>query len=154
MRAHLARWLVSPIVALVIATVPAGAALTDEQDFKANALLSVVSAQVVGDQVFLEAEGQGHSTLLGSFTVTASLGQMLVPGCDPAGGAFTISTDVGTLELQGGALVCFTGVTGAWEVTGGSGEFAGATGGGMFTGTPSHGGQAPLVLHLEGSLSI
>ena len=154
MRGHLARWLVSPLVALVIATVPAGAALADEQDFKATALLSVISVQVVGDEALIEAEGQGHSRLLGSFTITASLGQVLVPGCDPSVGEFTISTEVGTLELLAEALVCSTGVTGVWEVTGGSGEFAGANGGGMLTGSPSHSGEDPIVLHLEGSLSL
>ena len=121
MRRHLARRLVSPLAALVIAAVPAGAALADEQNFKAAAVLRVVSLQMVGDGVLIEAEGQGHSKLLGSFTVTASIGQMLVPGCDPGVGEFTISTEVGTLVLQGEALVCFTDVTGVWEVTGGRG---------------------------------
>ena len=148
--------IVLPLVLLGL-TVPvgaAGAALADEQDFKATALLRAISLQVVGDELLIEAEGQGRSKLLGSFTVTASLSQTLVPGCDPSVGEFTISPVVGTLELEAEALVCSTGVTGVWEVTGGSGEFAGASGGGTLTGSPSHSGEDPIVLHLEGSLSL
>lgn len=153
MRGHLARWLSSMFVAALVATAPAAPALAQE-DFKATMVLRATSVEVVGDELLLEAEGQGHSKLLGAFTVTASIRQTLVPGCDPATGEFTLSAEGGTLDLFGEGLVCFTGVTGTWEVTGGSGEFSAASGGGTFMGTVSHAGNAPVVNRLEGTLSF
>jgi hypothetical protein len=154
MRGSLGRRLASPLAAVLIATVPATAAVAEEVDFKTTAVLWVVSTQLVGDEVLIEAEGMGHSTALGSYTVTASLSQTLVPGCDPGTGTLTFSAEGGTIELSAEALVCFTDVTGVWMVTGGTGEFAQASGDGTFTGIPSHAGQDPVVVHLEGSLSL
>jgi hypothetical protein len=154
MRRHLSRRLVSPLTALLIATVPATAASADEESFKTTAVLWVVSSQLVGEELLIEAEGTGYWTILGSYTVTASLGQTIVPGCDPGTGTFTLSGEGGTIELSAEALVCFAAVTGRWMVTGGTGEFEQASGDGTFTGSPSHAGQAPVVMHLEGSLSF
>jgi hypothetical protein len=154
MRGSLGRRLASPLAAFLIATVPATTAVAEEVDFKTTAVLWVVSTQLVGDEVLIEAEGMGHSTVLGSYTVTASLSQTLVPGCDPGTGTLTFSAEGGTIELSGEALVCFTDLTGVWMVTGGTGEFAQASGEGAFTGSPSHAGQDPVVMHLEGSLSF
>jgi hypothetical protein len=145
--------LIATVVAMTVAA-PTATAVAEEQGFKASAVMWIVSSEVVGEQATIEVEGQGQSKLLGSFSVTASLDQILVPGCDPGSGTFTFSTEAGTLELHAEALVCFTEVTGVWQVTGGSGAYSEASGGGSFTGSPSHSGEDPIVVHFEGVLSL
>jgi hypothetical protein len=141
------------LLAAVVVVVPTSPAHADEQGFKLTTVDRFVSVVQVGDQVFIDSEGSGHSRLLGDVTSTTSIMQTLVPGCDPASGVITMSAEGGTLTINGEALVCDTEIAGSWEVTGGTGAFAGASGGGTLQGTPSH-GQNPVVLHWEGSLSF
>lgn len=145
--------LIGLVVAVVVA-VPASRVHADEQDFKLTTVDRIVSFEQVGDQVFIDTEGSGHSRLLGDVTSTASIVQTLVPGCDPGSGVITISAEGGTLTINAEALVCFTEIAGTWEVTGGTGAFSGASGGGTLRGAPNHSGQDPVVLHWEGSLSF
>jgi hypothetical protein len=142
------------LVLAVVVAVPTSAAHPDEQDFKLTTVERLVSFELVGDQVFIATEGSGHSSLLGHVTSTASVIQTLVPGCDPASAVITLSTEGGTLTIAGEAMVCVTEIVGTWEVTGGTGEFAGASGGGTIFGKPNHAGSDPVVLHYAGSLSF
>jgi hypothetical protein len=138
----------------MVATVPAGTVLAEEQDFKATTVLWITSIEQEGNEALIQAEGEGYSGLLGVFTVMASLGQTRVPGCDPGTGEMIFSAEGWTLEIQADALVCFEGITGTWEVTGGTGEFSEASGGGTFSGSQSYTGHDPIVVHLKGSLSL
>ena len=153
MKKSLGGSLIGLLVAVVVA-VPTSGVHADEQDFKLTTVDRFVSVVQVGDQVFIDAEGSGHSRLLGFVTSTTSLVQTLVPGCDPASGVITMSAEGGTLTINAEALVCQTEIAGTWEITGGAGAFAGASGGGTVRGTPSHSGHDPVVLHWKGSLSI
>ena len=150
---RLCRSLIGLLAAVVVA-VPTSGVHADEQDFKLTTVDRFVSVVLVGDQLFIDSEGSGHSRLLGEVTSTTSLVQTLVPGCDPASGLITMSAEGGTFTLNAEAVVCQTEIAGTWEVTGGTGAFAGASGGGSVRGTPSHSGHDPVVLHWEGSLSF
>jgi hypothetical protein len=153
MHVKLGASLVGLLLAAVVA-VPTAAAHADEQVFKLTTVERLVSFELVGDQVFIETAGSGHSSLLGHVTSTSSVIQTVVPGCDPASAVITFSAQGGTVTIAGEALVCVNEIVGMWEVTSGTGEFAGASGGGTVLGKPNHSGSDPVVLHYTGSLSF
>jgi hypothetical protein len=153
MNKSLGRSLIGLLAAVVVA-VPTSPAHADEPDFKLTTVERLVSFEQVGDQVFIETEGSGHSRLLGDVTSSSSVVQTVVPGCDPTSAVTTFSAEGGTITISADALVCATEIVGTWTVTGSTGDFIGASGGGTVLGKPSHAGQDPVVLHFEGSLSF
>lgn len=145
----------SALLAVGLIGVFAVPGLAVEQDFKMTQVeLHFISLEIVGDQLTIEAEGFGHSRLLGAVTTKTVVTQDLGPGCQPASGEITFFAEGGTIDLEFESIVCHTTIDGPWTVTGGTGEFAGITGGGTHTGSPSHSGHDPAVLHWEGTLDF
>jgi hypothetical protein len=143
------------LLAIGVIAFPAMPGLAAEQAFKVTVVDRLVSVEVVGNQLLVEAEGSGHSMLLGPITTSTSAVQTLVPGCQPASVEFTVFAEGGTIEIHNDSIVCQDRIEGVWEVVSGTGEFEGVTGSGTLKGSPSHPpGRDPAVIHWEGNLDF
>jgi len=126
-----------------------------DHDFKVTFVVRATSFERVGDQIIVHAEGSGTSALLGPITITATVTQTTGSPCDQFHGVFDLVTTGGSIQVSSQGTVCSTPgkITGNWSVTGGTGDFAGATGSGTEDGKPSFVGNDPVVDHWEGTLS-
>ena len=144
-------------VCLLGATAPAEAQTT----FRVNARLRGVQTadprpdpRCAPPTVLVELSGEGTVSRLGRVTATAS--HCIID--DPAAPAFTdgemtIVDDRGELFIEYSGTDVAGDLNGTWTVTGGTGDFVGASGGGTLTGTADPEGRRG-VIRLDGSLTI
>ena len=125
------------LAALVTLLVAAAAPATGERLDRITIKSVVISNEAVGAQRLIVLEGTGHSSSLGAIDSTSSVVVTPGPGCYPRTAESVWSTGAGTLTVQEEAQVCNSGISGTWTVTGGTGAFAGASGGGSLSGSGS-----------------
>lgn len=136
---------------LVLGLSGAAAAPADEGDTRVVLKYRLTSNELVGGQRFITLAGSGNSPDLGRVEATSSVVVNPVQGgCNPRTSDDVWSTASGTLEVHSEGEVCKGRVSGIWEVTGGSGDFAGASGGGVMT---IVGSGRNLVARYEGEIS-
>ncbi len=140
----------STLAVLTLAPVAVGAT---PENFKATFHETTLSSTCNADETLCTflGEGSGHSNLLGNIT------EQLVgivdlsgidTGCVTASDDRTFAVAGGTLHVVNEVDLCFssgaTHVSGTWQVVGGTGIFADASGGGTVTGTLNF-GQATVI---------
>ncbi len=140
---------------MALIAIPALPGSAAEQDFKVTVVDRLISLEVVGNQLLVEAEGSGHSRLLGPITTKTSAVQTLGPDCQPASVEVMIFAEGGTITIHDDAVVCNSQTNGNWEVVSGTGDFANVSGTGTTKGSPAHPpGRDPAVIHWEGILDF
>jgi len=103
--------------------------------------------------VLVEFTGRANATRLGGLDAQAS--HCIID--DPAdpdflSGELTLSGTRGSIFVEYSGLDMGGDLSGTWTVTGGSGDYAGASGGGTLSGRAATDGRG--VVRLEGSLTI
>ena len=138
------------LISALLAGLATGAASAAPSDFRITMKYRVTSNQLVGDQRFITLVGSGQAPELGRVDATSSVvvGPP-VAGCAPRSADEEWSTATGTLRVHSEAQLCGGKLSGTWEVTGGDGAFASASGGGSLTSSRGNN----VVIKYEGSLT-
>ena len=143
--------LLAVLAALVAVAAPAGGAATTEP-FRAE----LHEADVCGPGIDLCGTGVVHS--FGTATTTLAFtsfapgpGETCVTGT--ADRAIVLDRDGSTLQLEIAGTICRQKIDGTYEVVGGTGAFAGASGGGTVRGIAIPGVPGGTV-HLVGTLAL
>jgi hypothetical protein len=149
----------SALLGLSIALAPAAAGAAPPGRFVANLELALVGgptspSRCAPPMVLVELEGTGRATRLGAVAAEAS--HCIID--DPADegvsdGLLTLTDDGGSLELAYSGTDVAGDLSGVFLITGGTGEFAGATGEGTFSGIAVREEDRGFVL-LRGRLSV
>lgn len=99
------------------------------------------SSDPTGSILTIGFAGVGDSEALGPVTVETRVTQHVKEnGCDEATAEHLFSVAGSTLEIVGRDRVCGERIRGVWKVTGGSGQYAAATGSGVIKATTDHSG--------------
>jgi hypothetical protein len=145
--------LIAVLCGTAIFMLPAETLAATARNFKATFHEMTLSSTCNADETLCTflGEGSGHSNLLGRITESlvgiVDLSEVET-GCVTASDDRTFVVDNGTLHVINQVDLCFssgaTHVSGTWEVVGGTGILADATGGGTVTGTLNL-GQATVI---------
>ena len=143
--------LLAVLAALVAAAAPAGGAATTEP-FRAE----LHEADVCGPGIDLCGSGVVHgfgtaTTTLAFTSFAPGPGETCVTGT--ADRAIVLDRDGSTLQLEIAGTICRQKIDGTYEVVGGTGAFAGASGGGTVRGIAIPGVPGGTV-HLVGTLTL
>ncbi len=142
--------LLAILAALVAAAAPAGAATTET--FRAE----LHEADVCAPGIDLCGKGVVHgfgtaTTTLAFTSFAPGPGETCVTGT--ADRAIVLESDGSTLQLEIAGMICRQKIDGSYEVVGGTGGFAGASGGGTVRGIAIPGVPGGTV-HLVGTLVL
>ncbi len=152
------RFISAAAAVVLFATLSASSAYAEDHQFTiVYQITDVLPGVPDPNHVTFTFIGKGRSMLLGAFTVTATaVAPLPQQRCDPTDTDLTITTaDGSTITIHEEDLNCYTQITGIWDVTGVTGQFSQASGGGTTRGTgATRSINGRLVVDYAGSLSL